>query len=291
MTQLRRLALLLPKFAKNCQNRLFFTQKTNKKKEDTYEKERSNTPAMKRLLPQLMMSSLLWMSLDANANNNPSSPASILYVNQLIGAVTAGIQGLQAQINAMITYSPGEGIVINQGVIQSTFVRHIGERYQGGIVFYVEPGGLHGLVAADVDASEGISWQNGEAGEGIVNAKGNGLFAGDSNTRLIIAQQTIDDQTGNFAALVAASFTKDDSGANRCLSNCYGGWYLPSLYELRLMYTNLAQSGRGDFAQSLYWSSTESSVTHAFAVNFSTGEKGLQYKSDETIRVRPIRAF
>ncbi len=287
MTNVEGLALLLPKFAKSCQNRLFLRQNEIKKKQYNNRDDPSKNPVMRRVLAPLIMGSLLCMSMDANANN-PSTPASVQYVNQQIAAIQAALQG---QINSIISYSPGEGILINQGVIYSSFVRHLGERYQGGIVFYVEPRGLHGLVAAEVDASEGITWQNSEGGEKIVNAKGNGLFAGDSNTRLIISEQTIDDQTGNFAALVAASFTKDDSGSNRCLSNCYGGWYLPSLYELQLMHTNLAQAGLGDFAQALYWSSTENAVTNAFAVDFSTGKKGLQDKSNETIRVRPIRAF
>ncbi|QLZ70851.1 hypothetical protein FOLKNPGA_03670 (plasmid) [Legionella sp. PC1000] len=51
-----------------------------------------------------------------------------------------------------------------------------------------------------------MSWQNGESGDKTTNALGNGVYAGLSNTHLIVSQQTIDDQDGRFAALIAQSF-------------------------------------------------------------------------------------
>ncbi|MCK1859837.1 hypothetical protein MXE00_15995, partial [Legionella pneumophila] len=41
-------------------------------------------------------------------------------------------------------------------------------------------------------SGSGIPWRNGESGDKTTNAKANGLFAGLSNTHLIISEQTID---------------------------------------------------------------------------------------------------
>ncbi|MCK1850931.1 hypothetical protein MXD98_16390, partial [Legionella pneumophila] len=62
-------------------------------------------------------------------------------------------------------------------------------------------------------------------------------YAGESNTKLIIAQQTIDNQSGSFAALLAANYRVLGDGITPCpipsseSITCYGGWYLPSAFE------------------------------------------------------------
>jgi hypothetical protein len=200
-----------------------------------------------------------------------------------------GARGAPGEKGEPGTYAIGEGLALNEGEIKSTLIHHLGEAYQGGLIFFVDETGLHGLIAAREDASPGLSWQNGEGGEKIVNAQGNGLFAGESNTRLIIAQQTIDYQQGNFAALAAATYTSEPSCTMEAL--CYGGWSLPSLYELALMHRNLALQGLGGFAKAVYWSSTEAGITEAWAFDFKTGETIRSDKAMDSLRIRPIRAF
>lgn len=39
---------------------------------------------------------------------------------------------------------------------------------------------------------EGIEWRNGDGGGKIINAKAQSLGSGEMNTRLIVAEQTID---------------------------------------------------------------------------------------------------
>ncbi|MBA2710174.1 MAG: DUF1566 domain-containing protein [Tatlockia sp.] len=217
-----------------------------------------------------------------------SSPASKEYVDKLVSDLN---QNFQLKINA-VTYTGGEGIALTNGQIKSTSLHHIGELYQGGIVFFVDDSGLHGLVSAKEDISLNLMWQNGEGGEQIVNAGGDGIFAGDSNTRLIIAQQTIDDQQGDFAALQAANFKVNQLG-NACTPEaqiCYGGWSLPSLHELTLIYLNLNQQGLAGLNPATYWSSTEASVNEAWSLDASSGEK-IRSNKINPLRVRPIRAF
>ena len=180
-----------------------------------------------------------------------SNQASTEYVKASIDALrqelSTSIVNMQSQVNQLPLITP-----------------HLGEKYQGGIVFWVDASKQHGLVVSlqDLDNS-GVSWLNGEGGERTVNAKGKGLGAGETNTRLIVAEQTIDDQNGQFAALIATHYQVQSDGITPCTeimtkeSICYGGWYLPSLYELFLLKSEVG------LQQGLYWSSTEANETEA----------------------------
>ena len=71
----------------------------------------------------------------------------------------------------------------------------------------------------------------------------------------------------------------------------YGDWYLPSKYELNLIYGQKALIG--DFpANKYYWSSTESDPFRAWNQDFNDG---AQYSNDKDTTpiggVRAIRAF
>ena len=67
-------------------------------------------------------------------------------------------------------------------------VHMVGESYQGGIIFWVDPDGQHGLIAARADQSSGIQWYNGTYF--VTNATADGIYAGAKNTEVIISTQT-----------------------------------------------------------------------------------------------------
>lgn len=212
------------------------------------------------------------------------------------------ITSLQSEIQQFpkpIVYEAGDGIEINGAVIQTKSQRHfIGESYRGGTVFYVDELGQHGLIASKKDiAEQGIQWRNGISGNKITNAKADGIGAGEMNTRLIIAQQTIDDQKGQFAALLASLYQIQGDGITPCTTPstqetlCYGGWYLPSAHELQLLYHNLHETQMSPFSPEFYWSSTEATVSQAWLINFSTGEMIASSKSNTVGRIRPINSF
>ncbi|MDH3650264.1 MAG: DUF1566 domain-containing protein, partial [Saprospiraceae bacterium] len=120
------------------------------------------------------------------------------------------------------------------------------------------------------------------------NATGDWIGAGAMNTMLIIALQTNDNPQGNFAAKLCADFSITDVN-----EEVYGDWYLPSKYELNLMFTNLHLAGLGGF-DGQYWSSTESNISDAWYHNFHL--PGVQAPVNKApgflaVRVRAVRAF
>lgn len=148
----------------------------------------------------------------------------------------------------------------------------IGDSYQGGIIFWLDATGQHGLIAATADQSTGIQWYNGT--NTVTNAVRDGIGAGMYNTERIIANQS----TGSYAAQLCANYQ----------GGGYGDWYLPSKYELNLLYAQ--RFAVGGFASAYYWSSTEGNDYAAWIRDFDGGTQRSNYKN-LALRVRAVRAF
>jgi hypothetical protein len=166
------------------------------------------------------------------------------------------------------------------------WTHHIGEKYGGGIVFYVYDGGLHGLIAARADQSTKIQWFNGIDKD--TGATGDGVNAGAMNTALIVAAQINDTPGGNFAAKICADYSV--KGANGVT---YGDWYLPSKAELNLLYkqNNVVGIFIGPFDPHVYWSSTENDSDSVWGQDFYYGNPLDGRSKFFFLRVRAIRAF
>ena len=184
----------------------------------------------------------------------------------------------------------------------------IGDLYQGGIIFWVDADGQHGLIAAKTDQSTGVQWYNGTYFQ--THATGDGIYAGAKNTEIIIATQTtvglvcgeaavpsycsagLGTATGDYAALIAANYSIQEDGVQACTGavseTCYGDWYLPSKVELNLLYKE--KSVVGGFAIDYYWSSTEDDSNYAWFQSFTNGYASYNGKNF-TDRVRAVRAF
>jgi len=166
----------------------------------------------------------------------------------------------------------------------------VGDFAQGGIVFLVDETGQHGLVCAKEDQSTGVRWYAGTYGN--TQAKGDGIYAGEANTSIIIAAQVaIGDDGSTYAARICNELQITESGI------IYGDWYLPSKYELNMMYANKATidatataNGGSAFATYYYWSSTEHGNNFAWDQDFGSGGKGI-YSKNGMDRVRAVRAF
>ncbi|MDC0257747.1 DUF1566 domain-containing protein [Crocinitomicaceae bacterium] len=181
-------------------------------------------------------------------------------------------------------YTAGTGIDITNNVISTTgpCVLSIGDTYQGGIIFYLDASGCHGLIAASTDQSAFMQWYNGSYVD--TYAYGNGIGAGEGNTQGIRRWQ------GVCSSCYASQ---------RCQDLSLGGyfdWYLPSKYELNLMYENIGQGNAlglgnvGNFASFYYWSSTEGGEFGAWRQKFSDGIQST-YTKNFDCRVRAVRAF
>ena len=173
---------------------------------------------------------------------------------------------------------------------------YVGMEAFGGIVFYIDETGEHGLIAAIQDltigATDPYGWgYNGyEWGcyEGSVNgADGTYLGTGYQNTMDIVNQGCATENEGVTAAQAALDAE----------INSYSDWYLPSIDELSEMYNTICQSsssgnigGFNYFNDTAYWSSSESGNNHAKYVRFSDGNL-LSDQKYSTRRVRPIRSF
>ena len=72
--------------------------------------------------------------------------------------------------------------------------------------------------------------------------------------------------------------------------NGYDDWFLPSMDELNLIYTNLKELKIGKLSDALYWSSSETDFNNAWLLDFATGVQN-EYHVNKIARVRAIRAF
>ncbi len=195
------------------------------------------------------------------------------------------------QRNAIV--SPVEGLTIYNTSIKAfqvyngtswfSTVHFVGESYGGGIVFYVYDNGQHGLIASTADQSTGVNWYTASVPP-HTGTTGDGLNAGAMNTAMIVASQMRDSQTPLCAAKVCADFSVTVADIT------YGDWYLPSKYELNLLF--LQKNVVGGFASNTtYWSSTEFSSGNAWLQDLSSGIQINFFKGNSTSRVRAVRAF
>jgi hypothetical protein len=188
-------------------------------------------------------------------------------------------------------------------------IHAIGDELDGGIVFYVYDGGLHGLIAAKADASwyDGESyqtyfqWNNLYCPEGCEyfesGATGDGLGAGAMNTAIIVGSQSGYMSFYNYWN--GAGISMQGFAAKACAeysvtvneTTTYGCWYLPSLYELNLLYLSQENIATLNLSQEdYYWSSTEMDYQYANLFYFYDGSQDYDYKEYGYL-VRPIRAF
>ena len=188
----------------------------------------------------------------------------------------------------------GQVLTLNNGVPQwatpgAVPVQYeIGDMYEGAIIFYLDESGMHGLAAAPQDlpdsqwgcidvliANEGQALNYGAVGYGyrntqiIVNSS-----CGMSDGILSAAERSVQYQLGQGVE-----------------------WFLPTLSELELMYSNLHAQGLGNFVNGKYWSSFEftfvGTYNYAYALDFTNGQADYQLDGNKHLfyHVRPIRAF
>ena len=173
----------------------------------------------------------------------------------------------------------------DEGAASVTPLYQIGDMVEGGIVFYVDATGAHGLVAAEEDLEGTYEW--GCYGEYVDGADSQWIGSGLQNT-MDIANQGCATQSGGITAAQAALDAE---------LNGYSDWYLPSQGELWEMYITIGSGSEnynmGGNTFYYYWSSSESSYysTSAYLVHLGDGTSNCWDKNITYPRVRVIRAF
>ncbi|MEX2231280.1 MAG: hypothetical protein WD824_03925 [Cyclobacteriaceae bacterium] len=149
----------------------------------------------------------------------------------------------------------------------------MGDTYQGGIVFYIDATGTHGLLAAPEDASRSVVWFNGT----FIDTGARSLTNGSTNTDLIL---TAHGHTAQYAARLCRDFR----------GGGFSDRYLPAKDELNTLYTNKALVG--NFADNIYWSSSQYDVSDIWVQDFGTGQQHHDNSSDgANVAVRAVRVY
>ena len=216
----------------------------------------------------------------------------ILFILLSVGAVSVNASGTAFGLRDPLTPASAQG---NENLVGKEFpeicyankssfdsIAHtIGERYGGGIIFYVYDHGRHGLIASTADQIAGVPWYNGLTR--FTGTDGDGLGKGAENTRIILSKLIPDDEKGFFAAKVCADYSVKTGGV------VYADWYLPSKFELNLLYQ---QKNRvGGFVNGNYWSSTEYKTNSVWIQYFGNGQQRISNSEAYANNVRAIRAF
>ncbi len=158
----------------------------------------------------------------------------------------------------------------------------------GGLIFFVDYNdqyaGFNYLEAAPVTC-EGTSkaWSS-DTTHSLLAVNGwaaSAVGQGQANTTAMMANGS----TSYLADTSGAAFFADSSTCGTKTD-----WFLGSIGEMMLMYTNLRQAGVGGFSAVHYWSSSESYANLAWDQNFLNGVQTENFK-DIQFYVRPVRAF
>ncbi|MEE4178620.1 MAG: hypothetical protein V2I46_14035, partial [Bacteroides sp.] len=147
---------------------------------------------------------------------------------------------------------------------------YIGQNYAGGIIFYLDETGEHGLVCAPSDQGSFVWGCAGTNIPGTSTAFGTGA----ANTAAIVVNCSQD----NIAARVCDNLSL----------NGYSDWYLPSYEELNLIFLNLYSNGLGGDFNSYYWSSSQFDSSNAY---YRRPSEGYRQWKGYNFRVRAVRAF
>jgi hypothetical protein len=148
---------------------------------------------------------------------------------------------------------------------------NIGEKYGGGIIFYIDGTGKHGLIAAFSDQSSVTQW--GCYGTSI-GSTGGAIDKGQTNTTAIV--NGCSDE--GIAALIC----------HNLVLNGFNDWFLPSKGELNRMY--IKKNVIGSFANDEYWSSSEYDIYTSWTQDFTTGKQERSAKKNLK-NVRAVRVF
>jgi hypothetical protein len=165
---------------------------------------------------------------------------------------------------------------------------YIGELYGGGVVFWVDNTGQHGLIVSMIDISSSQKYSN--ISTTLIGQTAQSEWDGLSNSIAIIGQSG----HTSSAAQTCLDYTNEDYG-----TGIFSDWYLPSIREFNDLRNNMKAVSKtldtdGNPATTplnwLYWSSTELTAETARTYQWWPGLAYYDNKSTQC-QVRAVRAF
>ena len=159
----------------------------------------------------------------------------------------------------------------------------------GGLIFFVDyndqyasfcaTGDCNYLEASPANATSGAWCSDTSTGLGLTGWDKSAVGAGRTNTT-----------TADTTCTTGAVQTAVDYTAPSFNGVAKDDWWLGSIGEMMLMYTNLRQAGVGGFSPVSYWSSSEYAGDGAWLQGFYLGYQTDDFKPYAGY-VRPVRAF
>lgn len=244
-----------------------------------------NTPLF--IVVLLLSVSSLFAQVGINADNTPPNNSAMLDVKSTnkgflpprmdltqIGLISSPAEGL------LVYNTTGKYFVYHDGTVwrkmDNTLLEFgyaVGQNRMGGIIFYIDGTGQHGLISAASDQSTGAVWGCYTV---ILGGTSTVIGSGQSNTTHIV---NLCSEAGIAARI-----------CNDLVLGGYSDWFLPSKDELNQMY--LKKTVIGGFADSYYWTSSEFNDFYAWFQLFTDGSSNLSgnYKYIPKF-VRAVRAF
>jgi hypothetical protein len=199
------------------------------------------------------------------------------------------------------------GVTGTTGPTGPNYTHYVGELYGGGVVFYVDQTGNHGLICSMIDISASDVWIQSAYQSTTVptcvsctgctsNSDGaQSDWNGQCNTYAIMNQG---------ATSGAAYDCRNYSNASYDATGAHSDWYLPSRTELNNLWNNIYQVQKAIngysggvtpnptvLTKNFYWSSTESDQYGAWTFAFANGNAIYGYNKINENYVRAVRAF
>ncbi|MFZ4520788.1 MAG: DUF1566 domain-containing protein [Bacteroidales bacterium] len=192
---------------------------------------------------------------------------------------------ITAGTNVTVT---GTGTVANPYVINSNggagSGHYIGELFGGGIVFWVDNTGQHGLIVSLTDLSSSVQWSSVLTNTGAVST-----WNGSANSALIVSV--------SFAEQLCDSYV---NSANYN-TGIFSDWYLPAIDQLSLIWHSRyilnkniesAPAPKNVLGTSAYyWSSTELTYQYAWSYAFAAGLASSSFVKSTYAYTRAVREF
>lgn len=228
-----------------------------------------------------------YIELNTKSDFDPWISTSIYPYDSKGDSFSCFIEGLRPQTTYYIRARSDDNIAIGGGLLEQTGLTYgdtisfttdslyLGMMVNGGIVFYIDSTGEHGLISSLHDLAD-LAWY--VLGPDIITGATSATDGLGNTSRIDYVYPYAD-----YAAVSCSSFAIPGwslRGGN--------SWFLPAKDQLEKMY--LKKDLIGSFSNKTYWSSTEADGYNTYGQDFSNGS---QSPLDKTLKygVRPIRQF